>query len=431
MDIDRVQAQCLHAWQLQSPAVLSIGLREVRKHPQLDLCGLLLQHDRITPAWAVRVRAEAERLVRSQSATLAGANPGVVERLRRDQQYLETLRVARPESSDLAAPRVVGVLPVQPAVKRRDPRQGTGSSRLSTVRYEREEPRSGCTSILGLGIPGYEFLGEIGCGAHGVVLKARHAGSGGLVALKLLLESSVNPALTRRFRREARALAKLDHPAVVSAVEYGFVDDDPFLAMEFLDGENLQDFVEKCRLDTGKPPGLTALCAIAAGVADALDHCHERGIVHRDVKPHNIVLNSDSGAPVLVDFGLTKGKLYADGTHEFTTISETGEILGTPAYMAPEQLDARGGFGEIGPGVDVYGLAASLAYLCTGQAPYVEASLMALIVALGTKSPRRPRELDSDLPEWFDSLIVDCYARDPAERPTAKELARRLRAGGS
>ncbi len=173
----------------------------------------------------------------------------------------------------------------------------------------------------------YEVVGQLGRGAMGVVHRARDPGLGREVALKVMTDAGAgsDKALTR-FRAEAQAAAKLRHPGIVGVLEVGEDEGRPFLAMELVRGETLGDLLGRGRV----PPHRVA--EIVRDVARALHHAHDNGVIHRDVKPANIFIDAEDGRPRLGDFGLARD-LDRDG------LTATGEMLGTPAFMAPEQAD--------------------------------------------------------------------------------------------
>jgi tRNA A-37 threonylcarbamoyl transferase component Bud32 len=204
---------------------------------------------------------------------------------------------------------------------------------------------------------GYDILEELGRGGMGVVYKARHARLDRLVAIKILpAEVSDEPAFAERFAREARALAKLNHPHIVSIYDFGQAGAQSYFIMEYVEGANLRQ-----RLRAGRLQPQEAL-QIIARICDALEYAHEEGIVHRDIKPENILLDK-KGRVKIADFGLVK--LVARKTAQYT-LTGPWQVVGTPHYMAPEQMDADP---ILDHRADIYSLGVMLYEMLTGQLP--------------------------------------------------------------
>jgi len=201
----------------------------------------------------------------------------------------------------------------------------------------------------------YAIEGELARGGVGVVYRARDPGLGRDVAVKLLHAGrGAAPNLRRRFQREAEALARLSHPHVVAVHAAGEAAGCPYLVMDLVPGASLQD-----RLDREGPLPVREAVGLAAKIARALEAVHAAGLLHRDVKPANVLLRAGDRAPLLTDFGLAK-----DLDSSQTRLSKTGRFLGTPGFWPPEQ--ARGRLSETGPAADVYALGATLYALLTG-----------------------------------------------------------------
>ncbi|MCP9473489.1 MAG: serine/threonine protein kinase, partial [Nitrospira sp.] len=195
-------------------------------------------------------------------------------------------------------------------------------------------------------VPGYELLGELGRGGMGVVYKARHKRLNRVVALKMVLSGGhASAAELARFLTEAEAVAALQHPNIVQIHEIGRHNGLPYFTLEFMDGGSLTDRVKEHPL----PPREAA--RIVEAMARAMHFAHERGIIHRDLKPDNVLLTAD-GTPKITDFGLAKKIEGGSG------VTQTGAIMGTPSYMAPEQADGR--TKNVGPAADIYSLGAVL-----------------------------------------------------------------------
>jgi serine/threonine protein kinase len=211
-------------------------------------------------------------------------------------------------------------------------------------------------------VPGYEIMGELGRGGMGVVFKARQVRLERLVALKMIKAGAgAGPEQVARFRAEAEAVARLQHPNIVQIHEVGEHRGHPFFSLEFVEGGSLAQRI------AGAPFAARAAAELVETLARAVHFAHERGIIHRDLKPSNVLLTPD-GAPKITDFGLAKQL----GDDAGQTLS--GVILGTPSYMAPEQAGGRNQ--EIGPATDVYALGAILYELLTGRPPFRASSAL-------------------------------------------------------
>lgn len=269
-------------------------------------------------------------------------------------------------------------------------------------------------------IPGYEIREELGRGGMGVVYLARQAALKRDVALKLIRAGADAEAdQLERFRVEAEAVAKLHHANIVQIFEIGAVDGMPFCALEYLPGGNLAD-----KLKSGRLPANDA-AALLECLARAVHHAHQKGIVHRDLKPANILLTED-GSPKITDFGLAK-RLEEENSH----LTRTGAVMGTPAYMAPEQ--AAGRTAEIGPAADLYALGAILYEALTGRPPFTAESAVALLQAVQTAEVGPPSKLASGVPHDLETICLKCLEKEPARRyASALGLAQdleRFRAG--
>ncbi|MEZ6186389.1 MAG: protein kinase [Planctomycetota bacterium] len=258
----------------------------------------------------------------------------------------------------------------------------------------------------------YTIEGEVARGGAGVVYRARDR-SGRQVALKVLLRGG--PAgNVARFRREVGALAQLQHPGIVRLHDVGATDSGhPFLVMDFVQGTTLD-----ARLRRGPLPVTRAL-EVAYELAAALSLAHAQGIVHRDVKPANVMLRAD-GRPLLTDFGLA---MEDSGHHSLT---QAGNMLGTPGFMPPEQV--MGSLAELGPPADVYALGATLYVCLTGHAPF-EGDPFEVLAATTARPPRPPSSLRPEIPPAVDALCLRCLAKEPHARyADAGELSLELEA---
>jgi WD40 repeat protein len=262
-------------------------------------------------------------------------------------------------------------------------------------------------------VPGYEILGELGRGGMGVVYRARQLSLNRIVALKMILAGSHAGAQDlARFRAEAEAVARLQHPNIVQIFEVGEHEGLSFFTLEFVDGGSLAD-----QLD-GTPLPLRRAAQLVRTLATAVSAAHEQGVVHRDLKPANVLLTQD-GRPKITDFGLAKRLDTAGQT-------QTGAVMGTPGYMAPEQAGGRSK--NIGPLADVYALGAILYELLTGRPPFkAETPLDTMLQMLG-EEPVPPSRLNRKIPPDLETICLKCLAKDPRRRyPSARVLANDLK----
>lgn len=257
------------------------------------------------------------------------------------------------------------------------------------------------------------------------MLRARHTELGSLVALKLLAQQDPTPEAIARFRREARVLAQMKHPNVVGISDLGEERGIAFLAMELIEGVSLQTWVEE-QIKQGQAPEFRRVAEITLAIGRALEYCHTDGVIHRDVKPHNILIEAETGRPVLTDFGLVKRDKAGQGQSSSITSALEGQILGTPSYMSPEQFEPGGEFGEVGAKSDVYGLGAVLHYSLTGQAPFSARNLVDLYGQVTGEPPNPPSELRAEVPPALDDLTLACLAKPVAERIELSEFLSRL-----
>lgn len=267
----------------------------------------------------------------------------------------------------------------------------------------------------------YRITQEIARGGQGAVLEALDP-AGRAVALKLLLDDDEESAA--RFLREGETLSRLDHPNLIKVLDQGQTSGGvAYLALEFVRGQSLAEWVR-----SGGPPPLDEALRVMADAAEALDYCHEQGLVHRDLKPQNILLEAETGRVVVVDFGLVRrSKLaLAWSTQDRASLTQEGAVLGTPAYMPPEQISPE--FGGVDRRSDVYGLGATLFFLLTGEAPFkAPGGLLQLLTRVASDPPADPRTLRPDLPDHLAELSLRSLAKDPAQRPsTALEFGAAL-----
>ncbi len=270
-----------------------------------------------------------------------------------------------------------------------------------------------------LRIGSYLVEEELGRGGMGKVLRVRHVQTGAPYAIKLILGAGVDAESLERFRREAVLLARLEHPGIVRVHSLDATEDGtPFLVMELVAGESLGSRLER---ETRLAP--TEAARIVAGAARAIGHSHRHGVLHRDLKPANILLDARDGRPRVLDFGLAFDQAL-------TRLTKTGISVGTPAYMAPEQVDEGSAGAPVGPATDVYALGAILYALLTGRPPHdPNAPIHVLLLAILDSEPPRPRSIVPDLPERLEAICVGTLQRRAADRPeSADALADALEA---
>ena len=261
----------------------------------------------------------------------------------------------------------------------------------------------------------YELLEEIGRGGMGIVYRARQKSLGRIVAVKMLLRRDLATAADlARFRSEAEAAARLDHPGIVSIFEVGECGGHPFYSMRYIEGTTLAK-----RLAEGPVP-LRETAGLLAKVAEAVDAAHHRGVLHRDLKPSNILIDS-AGEPHVSDFGLAK-RIEQD-----QSMTHTGAILGTPCYMSPEQ--AAGSRGDVGPTSDVWSLGAILYQMLTGRPPFQAANAMDTLLAVLESDPPVPRSLDPGVDRDLELIALKSLQKPQDLRyASAADLAADLRA---
>lgn len=303
-----------------------------------------------------------------------------------------------------------------------DPSHGTDSP---TMAYEQGDdaedftdegsfPDAGVTESSPRRFRDYELLEEIARGGMGVVYRARQIKLNRIVALKMILSGQfASGDEIRRFYQEAESAATLEHPGIVPIFEVGEYRHRHYFSMGYVEGGSLAQ-----RLRQG-PLAEREAAQLMAQVADAVQYAHEQGIVHRDLKPGNILL-TPQGMPKVTDFGLAA---RVEGGHELTT---TGQIIGTPAYMPPEQ--AMGKVNEVGPLSDVYALGAVLYTLLSGRPPFQAASLVETIRQIIERDPPSPRVLNPGISRDLETICLKCLEKNPGNRyASAGELAEELR----
>ncbi len=266
-------------------------------------------------------------------------------------------------------------------------------------------------SLVGMIIDDYKLLEEIGRGGMGIVYKARQKSLDRLVAIKTLLAHHfTHPAILQRFLGEAKAAAGLTHPNIVKVFQVGECPAGHFFAMEYIEGRTLKEILQE------RTAPISWSVALMSVVAEAIDHAHKEGVIHRDLKPSNIMIDRFR-RPVVMDFGLAK---YIDKP---SSITQLGIIVGTPAYMSPEQAGEE--ISEVGPASDIYSLGAILYTLLTGRPPFSEKTSLATVMKVASSEmPPSPSALRGDIPLQLDQICMTCLNKNPSDRYiSAKALA--------
>jgi eukaryotic-like serine/threonine-protein kinase len=259
----------------------------------------------------------------------------------------------------------------------------------------------------------YEIVKEVGRGAMGVVYQAHDPQIDRMVALKVLRPDRVTSEdLAKRFLKEAKAIGRLSHPNIVTVYDVGHDHDTIYIAMEYLEGSPLNDLI------ANEKPGLDGIVDLGVQMAEAVDYAHQKGIVHRDIKPTNIIVTS-AGQVKITDFGIAR---IEDPTAPQQTLA--GEILGTPAYMSPEQVMGKTVDGRS----DLYSLGVILYELCAGKRPFGGDSLAAIFRAITQDDPVDPATANPGMSPALSLLILKSLDKDPDRRfQTGKALSQALK----
>ena len=275
------------------------------------------------------------------------------------------------------------------------------------------QPPSGAESSPLGSFGDYELLEEIARGGMGVVYKARQRNLGRIVAVKMILAGPLaGKEFVQRFRTESAAAAILQHPNIVAIHDVGVHDGRHYFSMDHVEGQNLAQLVGRQPLPPAKAARYVEL------IAQAIHHAHERGILHRDLKPSNVLIDAND-QPRITDFGLAR-RLDGD-----SSLTMTGQVLGSPNFMPPEQAGGKGG--KVGRPSDVYALGGILYFLLTARAPFQAESLEQIITQVLNAEPVPPRLLNPSIPRDLETITLKCLEKEPSRRfQTAQELADEL-----
>ncbi|MCX6927450.1 MAG: protein kinase [Verrucomicrobia bacterium] len=260
---------------------------------------------------------------------------------------------------------------------------------------------------------GYELLGEIGRGGMGVVYRARQLTINRVVALKMLLHGRFSDAaFVERFRLEAEAAAHLDHPNIVPIYEVGQHAGQPYYSMKLIEGRSLDQVSAECGMRNAEYKRSSAAWVrraveLLTAIARAVQYAHEHGVLHRDIKPHNILLDAE-GQPHLTDFGLAKLLDQDSG------LTMSASVIGSPGFMAPEQ--AAGKTRQVTTAADVYGLGAVLYVLLTGKPVFQADTLLETVRSVIEQEPVRPRLLNPAVDRDLETICLNCLQKEPAKR---------------
>jgi tetratricopeptide (TPR) repeat protein len=265
--------------------------------------------------------------------------------------------------------------------------------------------------LVGHNLGPYRLLDQLGAGGMATVYKAYHAAMDRYVAIKVLPQHLArDPGFRARFQQEARVIARLEHRHILPVYDAAEEDGIPYLVMRYTDGGDLNNLI-------AARPTLGRLVELLAQVAEALGYAHRQGIIHRDVKPANVLIGRDGDA-LLADFGIAK--IYADTLQ----LTGDGSMVGTPAYMAPEQFQGKG----VDARADIYALGVVLYQALTGECPFVAETPLAVALMHLHNPLRPPSQLKPDIPEAIERVILRALAKNPDDRfQTAEEMAEALR----
>lgn len=340
------------------------------QQPHLDLCSLLVQHGHLSPEQAQYVRAQI-----------------------------------RKDSSDF----------VSPVEETKIPSSASSASHASFGQ-----------SSAPFQHPDYEVLGELGRGGMGVVYLGRQVANGAEVVIKCLIDTSRDGDLEERFQREARVLGQFNHENIVAIKDFGFHRAQPYIVMNRIDGIDLSERVKQHLKVKGVVPEEEWVIQRLIALGRGLEECHKKGIIHRDLKPANVMIENESERPILIDFGVAHINAAQSESEAFESMSEdltkTGTTVGTPEFMAPEQLDGAQKDKPITHKADVWAFGATLYFCLTGEAPYTGSTPYSIYKKLIESDPGPPSSINAKLPRWLDDICLRTMVRDPDQRPEMSEV---------
>jgi predicted Ser/Thr protein kinase len=348
-----------------------------------------------------------------EAAWKAGQNPKLESFLRQAKGRLRDVLVLQLLPLELEYRWRAGEVPRGAEYELRFPSLSNVDEHIAAARREAFD-LNGSEQLLPERIGEYRLLRVIGRGGMGIVYEALHERLERSVALKMLGRMSVTDSIAReRFRREAEATARLSHPNIVQVFEVGEHQGQPFLALEYVAGPSLG---EQWKLTCYSPRQAAEL---VEQLARAVDYAHQQGIVHRDLKPGNVLISPDG--PKITDFGLAQPLESSD-------LTMTGEIVGTPDYMSPEQARGKSSQSTVGKGADVYALGAILYAAIAGRPPFQGATVLDALELVRSHDPINPSRINPAVPRDLETICLKCLEKEPSRRySTAAALADDLR----